>query len=304
MGPIKEKQTLLENVQEDMLKQFREVIGDVKEIKSQLESSSSESFPSLPNPQNLPQHQNAQPRSNQFREHEPWTVAGGAEQISEKLRNVISHARRTVGLSRIGEDDLIRTRQEQYGGAKTEAEERMLAVQEFFIYEMKFRREVLDTMEIEEIFVPANNDLKYLFVTFKYGSSIRKVYERTKYMRKESRINNFFPVEFEDRHSDLKEVEKNLREEDRSYQTRIKMGLNDLEFSKKIRGSGRWERVPLPQGLAKIDLSRSGAEADQRYPPEDRAGGSVSPAPGRPGQDRGEKRGRESGSSPAGQNHP
>ena len=69
------------------------------------------------------------------------------------------------------------------------------------------------------------------------------------------------------------------------------MGVLDLELSKKARGgSGKWERVPLPKGMAEPNISDSRGVG----------GMSTSPAPGRPGQGdhRGEKRGRESTGSP------
>ena len=76
------------------------------------------------------------------------------------------------------------------------------------------------------------------------------------------------------------------------------MGINDLELSKKIRGSGnRWQRVPLPQGLARVDLTKVQAVAQEHEEV------TLSPAPGRPCQDRPGKRGRESPGSPAGRSN-
>ena len=78
------------------------------------------------------------------------------------------------------------------------------------------------------------------------------------------------------------------------------MGIMDLELSKKTRGSGKWQRVPLPPGLAKVDLNRSGGqEGHQEHTWE-----TLSPAPGRPGQQRSSKRGRGSAGSPEGQSNP
>ena len=86
------------------------------------------------------------------------------------------------------------------------------------------------------------------------------------------------------------DFEKSIRE-DENYQTRIKMGLYDLELHKKVRGTFRWERVTLPDNLPPVDLNRRPSVSH-----------SSSPPPGRPGHDysRDSKRGRESTGSDSG----
>jgi hypothetical protein len=81
------------------------------------------------------------------------------------------------------------------------------------------------------------------------------------------------------------------------------MGLKDLELSKKIRGTGKWERVQIPEGLSEVDF-RSSPEQAGTPPPPGSTSGSLSPAPGRPGQDRGGKRGRDSTGSQSAENIP
>ena len=109
-------------------------------------------------------------------------------------------------------------------------------------------------------------------------------------MRKESRIINYIPRQFQDRLSAVSTFDYSLRE-DKRYQTRIKMGLDDLELHKKLRGTTKWERVPLPSNLPPVDLSsRPAAQL------------SNSPPPGRPGHDYSNKRGRGSTGSDTGEN--
>ena len=91
-------------------------------------------------------------------------------------------------------------------------------------------------------------------------------------MRRESRITNYFPRQFKDRLRAISEFDYNLRQ-DRRYQTRIKMGVMDLELHRKLRGTSKWERVNLPDNLPPIDLSRRPASQAPNSPP-----------PGRPGQ--------------------
>ena len=74
-------------------------------------------------------------------------------------------------------------------------------------------------------------------------------------MRKESRILNYIPRQFQDRLRAVSEFDYNLRQADKRYQTRIKMGLWDLELRKKLRGTKKWERVSLPSNLPPVDLS-------------------------------------------------
>ena len=119
--PVKERQATLEGEQENMKKQFSEVLKEVKEIKTQLQvgSSNSGSFPGLPKPKEVQQgFGGAYDKPPQAQGEE-----GLSGDLQEKLRKVSSTARRTVGLHRIDSGDLVRMRQEQYGCAKTEAEE-------------------------------------------------------------------------------------------------------------------------------------------------------------------------------------
>ena len=122
--------------------------------------------------------------------------------------------------------------------------------------ELKMDSDTIKRMEIENIFAPEKEDPQCLYVTFRHISSVSRIYEKTRCMRKESRILNYIPDEFEERYSEIRNIEYNLRQEEKC-QTRVKMGLNDLVLSKKVRGTGKWQRVILPEGLSEVDLSRS-----------------------------------------------
>ena len=196
--------------------------------------------------------------------------AGGS--MDPEVAEIIDRARRTVGLSRIDSDDLIRMRQVQFGGATNEEEEKLLAVKEYLKCELKIRSEDIEKMEIENIFVPAKerDDPKSLNVTFKQLSSVSRVYEKTRIMRKESRISNYIPRQFNDALRAISAIDYTLRE-DKKYQTRIKMGLRGLELHKKLRGSKQWEKVSLPGNIPPVDLSSRPVASE-----------STSPPPGRP----------------------
>ena len=190
-----------------------------------------------------------------------------------QVAEIIDHARRTVGLFKIDNDDLKRMRLEHFGGAKSEEEEKQLAVKEYLRCELKFDISEIDDMEVENIFIPAKDkgEPQSLNVTFKSVSSVSKIYEKTRIMRKESRVINYIPRQFQDRLFAISNLDYNIRS-DKTYQTRIKMGIQDLELHKKLRGSKKWERVPLPSNLPPVDLS------DRPAPVL-----SDSPPPGRPG---------------------
>ena len=180
----------------------------------------------------------------------------------------MSISRRTVGLSRIDADDLKRQRQEHFGGAKTEQEEKVLAVREFLSLELKLDQSTINKMEVERIFTPAKGDQLCLYVTFRHESSVARIFEQTRCMRKESRIIMYVPKQLYERFSSLSTHGYNIRKEEKC-QTRIKMGQRDLVLFKRFRVD-KWEHVPLPEDLPHVELSSF----------------SRQPAPGRPVQGR------------------
>ena len=288
--PIKKKQEELEIVQADMQKSFSDLVADVKDMKKQLASQAHSQASQQSQSRSAPLSYAQAAVVGLAHDHVSGQVGEVQEvrnNMEEKLGDIVSLGRRTVGLSRINKADLIRMRQEQYGGAKSEEEEKMLAVKEFMKCEMKFDDEALGEMEIERIFFPAKKkDPEYLYVTFRYERSVSRIFQRTRCMRKESRILIYIPKEFHDRYDDLAGFEYKLRKLE-NFQTRIKWGFEDLELHKKVRGSERWEKVALPKELPKVNMNP-------------RRSLSLSPAPGRPHQSqtqnlaRGEKRDRGS----------
>ena len=288
MEPIKERQLQVEKVQDEMQREFKGMLEEVREFRNQITTSSNQHFPGLPQPESsLP----SQISSGQ--------VVSVKQSEETEVKKIISLARRTVGLHKINQADLRRMRQEQYGGASSEEEVKFLAVQEYLKCELKIDSNTLQQMKIEKIFAPAKLDPQCLYVTFMHEESVSKIYRKTRCMRKESRILNYIPRQFYSRFRDVSEFEYNLREQEKcqttnttKIQTRVKMGFNDLELYKRERGEVRWQKVKLPDNLSKIDMSTPSASA------------SLSPAPGRPGQDRGEKRGRVSTGSQSGVNTP
>ena len=274
LNPLEKRVQGMEDSHENVMKKLEDMQKQMKNFSVQLETQGKESI-----------------RPIEAVKHH---VRGNTSDISqeggeaEKITELISLARRTVGLYRIDSSDLDRMRQQQFGGAKTEDEEKHLAVQEYLRCELKIGNDIQEGMEVEEIFSAYGENPAHLYVTYKEESSVSRIFEKTRIMRKESRILNYIPRQFKERARAIGEIEYKLRKE-QNFQTRIKMGLNDLELWKKIKGmNGRWERVALPGNLPKIDLNSPVIGLE-----------STSPPPGRP-DSQGGKRGRESTGSESG----
>ena len=283
VAPFEEKTEMVVQVQEEMKQQMSSLMIQMKNLQERVSRVD-------PSPDSPSVHSATAAVAYSGRARTVETPAGVPN--SDQVVEIISLSRRTVGLHSIDEGDLERMRQQQFGGATNEEEEKLYAVQEYLKCELKLSSEVLATMEIEKIFIPPGRDPKHLFVTFKSESSLTRIYERTRIMRKSSRIINYIPAQFRDRARAIGDIEYQLRHSE-NFQTRLKMGLKDLELWKKVRGMNqRWERVDLPRNLPPVDINvtaeRTGLE-------------SLSPPPGRPGQSRkAEKRGRGSSGSDAG----
>ena len=82
-------------------------------------------------------------------------------------------------------------------------------------------------MEIENISITdkEKDDPQSLNITFSSISSVYKIYEKTRIMKKESRITNYIPKQFKERlRRVVSEFDNNIRLNKR-YQKRIIMGI-------------------------------------------------------------------------------
>ena len=152
----------------------------------------------------------------------------------------------------------------------------------------------LDMLQKHEIFYTNKDNPDCIFVTFKHRSSVTRIFDKTRIMRRGSRVKNYIPWQFRERARAIGELEYNLREVEKC-KTKLKMGLNDIQLFKKSRSGGsRWEHVPLDEAeLPPIDMGMSGSPSRTV---------TSSPAPGRPCQTRVETRGSETTDSSAGTN--
>ena len=279
IAPFKEKTENFEKAQVEMREQVNLLMEQMKSVNEKI-SSDSRNGSTVPTFSEVvnggPRQLDSRPR---LQESEDGDV--GLRRQEERLRSIISLSRRTVGLQKIDHHDLARMRQDQFGGAKTEEEDKLFAVQEFLLLETKIPRSTIEKMDIERIFPPAaKENPQWLYVTFKQETSVQKIFEKTRIMRKESRILTYIPKEFHSRFEAIRDFGNVIRLEEKC-KTRIKMGFMDLQLHRKDGSIGKWQLVQLPAGLPTVDLGISPRKAE-----------SGSPAPGRPGQERNEKRSR------------
>ena len=269
--------------QTDMKDQVQRLSQELQYMRSRMHSLVEPARP--PRPDNIQQGYATAVKQGVVAVHEVPVVGGQVQDLD----HLVSEARRTIGLYRIDQADLQRMRQEQYGGAKTPEEEKILAVKEYLKGELKIDSLSIERMKIEKTFYLSEKK-EILFVTFQHRSSVSKVFDKTYIMRKESRIHNYIPRQFRDRARAISEIEFNIREVEKC-KTKVKMGFKDLQLFKKERG-GKWVHVELPEAeLPPVDLGPGSSPSRT---------GTASPPPGRPCQSRTEKRLRESSGSPNG----
>ena len=283
MAPFKERTEKVEKVQLEMKEQVSLLMDEMRSVNEKLgkESEQSNTVQTMAEVINSGLRQQAERREGQQAAQHVVQCDDHARQ--EEIRSIISLSRRTVGLQKIDKHDLARMRQVQYGSAKSEEEEKLYAVQEFLQLEIKLSETTIKKMEIEKIFAPAaKENPQWLYVTFSEEGSVQKIFEKTRIMRKESRILTYIPKEFHSRFEVIRDLGNVVRFEEKC-KTRIKMGFMDLQLHKRDVDSGMWKLVQLPAGLPPVELGVSPRLTD-----------TGSPAPGRPGQERREKRDRES----------
>ena len=214
-------------------------------------------------------------------------VGGDVREVGEEERimAICEKSRRTVGLKRIDEKDIQRMFGEAmpYGGAKNRDEARDLAVKEFMHYELKIKPDDQETMIIEEMFERRSDHLDTVYVRFKHRSSLSKIYEKVKVLRKQSQLVTYIPREFQERFQALNVILKAVREEGGGSRTRVKIGQDDLMVSRKDKTIGAvYSNLEIDMtNLPPVCLTRPKVSM------------SGSPPPGRPGHREGEEEGEE-----------
>ena len=245
---------------------FEEVLKEVEVLK---ETSKCEHFPKLPSATNL---------SNLFRARTNPTINQTSGVVTDpnhitKVQELCAGAKKIVGFTPI-EPRMLTMQMESYG-AKDQAEAMQMEIKSYLKCEMKMLPSEIEKLDIIKIFPPSGqDDWNTLYVEFGSEYQVDKVFQHTKYMRKQDhRVIHWFPREMKERREALEKIAFEIRDADRvnKTRTRIKVGREDLELAVKVPG-GRWTRQTLPDDLPSIDLLYSSSQAQ-----------SFSPPPGRPG---------------------
>ena len=157
--PLEEKNESVMKVQEQLKEQVDILSEQFKVLQEKVDTTSAHSDKAVQEQARL-QQQDLQVEC-QLAGVQGQAVAGEQE---GSLTEIISLARRTVGLFRIDQADLNRMRQPQFGGAKSAEEEKLLAVREYLRLELKLDPIFVEKMELENMFYTTKDKQECLFV--------------------------------------------------------------------------------------------------------------------------------------------
>ena len=142
------------------------------------------------------------------------------KEISE-VEDIVSSARRTVGLQCVYQEDV--ERQTRLYGAKDETEARIMAAKEFLWCEMKVSGKVFDRMEVVKIFPTARDNWNTLYLEFASESSVQIIYKNSRHLKRHQRLVSYIPKQLYTRFQGLEETAYNLRHSSIKYKTRVKI---------------------------------------------------------------------------------
>ena len=146
IAPFKERTENVEKVQVEMREQVSLLMEQMKSVNEKLSSETGKSS----YVQTLAEVVSSGSRQLEGRpslqEREDADGVGRHRKQEDELRVIISLSRRTVGLQKIDHYDLTRMRQDHFGRAKKEEEEKLYAVQEFLQLEPKLPRSTIEKM--------------------------------------------------------------------------------------------------------------------------------------------------------------
>ena len=210
------------------------------------------------------------------------TVRKGQEKESieeAKKEEVLDKARRTLGFGPIKAEDVARQFKEcnMFGKAQNETEAKEMAIIELMHLDMKISKEELKEMEIARVFSPRRENSEMLYCEFKRMSSVYKVFQHSRHMRRGTNISPYIPKEYYHRYRKLEEICYHWRKNE-GARTRVKMGKKGLEVGKKDSGELDYSQVPIDY-LGELPEVAVNMREESR---EDRSLTSSPPA-GRPG---------------------
>ena len=158
-----------------------------------------------------------------------------------------------IGLSPI-EPIMLDIQMRSYG-AKTKEEAMLMEVKNFLKCELKVRPSVIEQLDIVNIFHPAKDDWKTLYVELGSEAEVDSLYTYTKNIKKQDhRVFPYIPKQMYRRYRGTESFLYSVRQKDK-VKTKVKIGREDFILSYKIPGSTFWQSCSLPDNLPPIDFN-------------------------------------------------
>ena len=208
-----------------------------------------------------------------------------------KKEDILEKARRTLGFGPITAEDIARQYKDcnMFGKADNDNEAKEMAVMELMLLDMKISKEEQKEMKIARVFSPRRENAQMLYCEFKSISSVHKVFQHSRHMRRGTNISPYIPKEHYNRYRVLEEICYNWRKEE-GARTRVKMGKKGLEVWKKERGEIEYTQVPIDSlgELPEVAMIRREDRQEDRSltssPPAGRPGYTPPPVKGQHGK--------------------
>ena len=208
-----------------------------------------------------------------------------------KKEDILEKARITLGFGPIKAEDIARQYKDcnMFGKADNDNEAKEMAVMELMLLDMKISKEEHKEMKIARVFSPRRENAQMLYCEFKNISSVQKVFQHSRHMRRATNISPYIPKEHYNRYRVLEEICYNWRKEE-GARTRVKMGKKGLEVWKKERGEIEYTQVPIDSlgELPEVAMIRREDRQEDRSltssPPAGRPGYTPPPVKGQHGK--------------------
>ena len=177
----------------------------------------------------------------------PQEVKKPDTENGKDIENVLSKARRMIGLSPISEEsvqyflkDDIENKEEALAKAEVEA------VKEYMEHFLKYSKESVDTLDIVTTHRSSKKEMETVYVTFGDEQPVKAIYRRAAMCRNEEmKLVTYIPPQIYKRYAKVEEICAQKRSNDREVKTQIRLGQSDLILLTKKRGDKYWEDVPL-----------------------------------------------------------
>ena len=191
-------------------------------------------------------------------ETRPINAVNSSESDDVKIRRIVDHAKKVIGLHPINAADIRRQGVEH--NTEDENEKVKFAVREYLRYELKMNHDTIKSLPVEKIWKPNRDDFDRVYVEFSHEMYVNLCFRHAFKMRKEARLIIYKPPQFFERSKVIEDIAYELREEKRNtenpLQTRLRYSAVDLILLKKTKDQSSWMTVKI-DNLPPIDLSFS-----------------------------------------------